>query len=366
MTVARRVAPNFSAQLGSTYKGNIDAAFAVDARFGGWFAPHQTYAASPNPDLSVEVDAGFIWNGSTLTEVAAQIVTGFTVPSAGQHRVDRVVVDAVSGAATRVAGTPATGSPSAVAPTIPSGKIPIAQILITSADTSVLNSMITDERVPYAVSIGKQPTSQTLNSGSSATYTTPAGCTRIRVRMAAGGGSGSGATSATGGWAPGNAGGNSVFGGTTCTGGGAGGTVLPGPGGSAGAGTGDAGTTYFKRYAGQSGGSTVSPLALDLGAASGYGGGTIFSFGPQGRVTSGTGASALANTGCGSAGGYDSASTNFVSAPGGGGGEGVDFMIVGPAATYTYTVGAGGAVSAGTQTSGAAAAGCIIVEEFYD
>lgn len=69
------------------------------------------------------------------------------VPSAGQHRVDRVVVDVVTGVASRVAGTAVTGSPSATPPAIPAGKLPICQVRITSDDTVILNSMITDERL---------------------------------------------------------------------------------------------------------------------------------------------------------------------------------------------------------------------------
>ena len=147
MTVARRVAPNYTTQLGATYKGNIDAALAVDARIAGPFAPHQAYSSSPNPDRAIELDAGAIFNGSTLLEVAAQTVTGFTTPSAGQHRIDRVVVDATTGVASRVAGTAATGSPTASPPAIPAGKIPICSVLMTDSDTIVSNSMITDERV---------------------------------------------------------------------------------------------------------------------------------------------------------------------------------------------------------------------------
>lgn len=144
--VARWTDPNYTTQSAAAYKAALDAAHAVAKRGADWFAPHQTYSASPNPDLSVELDAGYIWDGLNLTEVAAQIVTGFTIPSAGQNRVDRVVVDASTGVASRVEGTAVTGSPTATAPAIPAGKIPICQVTITSADTVITNSMITDER----------------------------------------------------------------------------------------------------------------------------------------------------------------------------------------------------------------------------
>lgn len=51
---------------------------------------------------------------------------------------------------------------------------------------------------------------------------------------------------------------------------------------------------------------------------------------------------------------------------GGGAGEYVEFIIENPAATYTYTVGLGGAGGAGTSAAGGNGAdGRIIVEEHY-
>ena len=147
MTVAQYTRPNYTTQAAAAYKANIDAAAAVFERKGDWFAPHQQDVGSPAPELSIRLDAGWIWDGTTLTEVAAQTVSGFTIPTAGMERVDRVVVDSTTGVASLIAGTAVTGSPSATAPAITAGTIPICQVRITSADTAVLNSMITDERV---------------------------------------------------------------------------------------------------------------------------------------------------------------------------------------------------------------------------
>jgi hypothetical protein len=148
VTVARFVQPNYTTQAAAAYKANIDAAFAVNRRIAGAFAPHQVYSGSPQPDLAVELDAGYVWSGTTMLEVAAQSVSGFTIPTAGQHRIDRVVVNVLTGVATRVAGTAVTGSPTATPPAIPTGTLPVCQVLITSADTTITDSMITDERVP--------------------------------------------------------------------------------------------------------------------------------------------------------------------------------------------------------------------------
>jgi hypothetical protein len=161
MTVATKLQPNYTTQQAAAYKAAIDGITAVHDRVAGAFAPHEQDVGSPAPELSMRVDAGFIFTNGALTEVSAQTVTGFTVPSAGQERIDRVVIDATTGVASRVAGTAASGSPSAVAPDIPAGKLPCCQIRFTDASTAVLNSMITDERSGQC---GFPPFSQITNS----------------------------------------------------------------------------------------------------------------------------------------------------------------------------------------------------------
>lgn len=138
--------PNFTTQQPSAYKANIEAMAQVFERLGNAFNAHQQDVGSPAPDLTVRVDGGPIFYNGTLSEIAAQSVSGFTVPSAGQNRVDRVVLDPTTGTCTRVAGAAVTGSPTATAPAIPAGKRPICQVLITSADTVITDQMITDER----------------------------------------------------------------------------------------------------------------------------------------------------------------------------------------------------------------------------
>lgn len=138
--------PNFTTQAPAAYKANIEAMAQVFERLGNAFAPHAQDQGSPAPDMAVRIEAGHVFYDGALSEIAAQTVSGFAVPSAGQHRVDRVVLDPMTGACTRVAGTAASGSPSAVAPAIPPGKSPVCQVLITSADTTITDSMITDER----------------------------------------------------------------------------------------------------------------------------------------------------------------------------------------------------------------------------
>lgn len=129
---------NFNTQDPATYKGSIDANFAVLAFIGGAFAPHQ--AATPN--MTVVVDAGkLLVNGSLVTQ-AAQTTGTITAPVT-YPRIDRVVIDEITGAVSVVAGTEAS---SPTAPAIPSGKRPVAQVALSVGQSSIINANITDER----------------------------------------------------------------------------------------------------------------------------------------------------------------------------------------------------------------------------
>ncbi len=201
----------------------------------------------------------------------------------------------------------------------------------------------------------KAPTYQVLTSGSSATYTTPSPTpTYLKIRAVGGGGGGGtaagGATSGTGG--------TTSFNSITAVGGAFGAIMQAAAGGQAGGagGTGGVGTANL-RIAGQSGGSAMSVGGASTdGGGGGAGGGTPFG---GGGPANGIEAPA-ANTGAGG-GGLQGSVPGRGGAGGGGGGEYFELIIDNPAATYTYTVGAGG-----TSSSIAGAAGRIIVEEFYN
>lgn len=138
MTVAKFVQPNYNTQSGTTYPLGIDAAFAVAARLFDAFAPR----ALDTPAMKVHLDAGFIFNGTTLTAVAAQDTGTITAPSSNP-RIDRVVVDELTGVVSVVTGAE---NASPVAPAITEGKIPVAQVLLQTSSATIQNSMITDER----------------------------------------------------------------------------------------------------------------------------------------------------------------------------------------------------------------------------
>jgi hypothetical protein len=138
--------PNFTNQTASVYKANIDAGFAVADRLAWAFAPHQQNQGSPAPDMTLRLEAGAIFDGATLTEVAAQS-TGTIVAPSVDPRIDRVVIDGTTGAISVTTGTEAA-SPSP--PAIPAGKLPVAQVAFSVGQTEIVNLDITDERIPAA------------------------------------------------------------------------------------------------------------------------------------------------------------------------------------------------------------------------
>ena len=138
MTVGQFLQTNYTTQTGTAYPLAIDADWAVAARLVDNFAPH----AQATPNMSVALDAGHLFNGAALTEVAAQSSGTITAP-VSNPRIDRVVIDRVSGAVSVVTGTEAA-SPSP--PAIPAGKAPVTQVLLQTSSTVIANSMLTDER----------------------------------------------------------------------------------------------------------------------------------------------------------------------------------------------------------------------------
>lgn len=211
------------------------------------------------------------------------------------------------------------------------------------------------------------PTTQTFNSGTSATYTTPANCLWIEVFMCGGGGGGGGASSSSGVFVAGSDGTATTFNsvnanpgkgaiGTTSL------TLRPGDGG-----TGGTGTATRRFHGGPGSGSAGQYSAGGANSsATANGGGTVYGGGGTQTTAMGSsnGTSALANQGEGGAGATNTAATNQQAA-GGGGSESVYLLITSPAASYTYTVGTGGAGGSSTSVGGAGGSGNIFVLEHY-
>lgn len=132
---------DFTSDSASEYKNKIDNAMSIHNKTAGAFAPHE--ASTPN--MTVVVDAGKIFSSQTLTEQSQQTSGTITAPSV-DPRIDRVVIDAETGAISVITGAEAA-SPSA--PTITYGKLPVAQILLQTSTTQIINSLITDERATF-------------------------------------------------------------------------------------------------------------------------------------------------------------------------------------------------------------------------
>lgn len=223
---------------------------------------------------------------------------------------------------------------------------------------------------------GRQPTQTKLTSGSG-TYTTPAGVVRIAVRqVGAGGGGGSSGTTVGN---AGGVGGNTTFGTVTANGGAGGqpGTTNPTAGliiGGAGGAAGTSGTgTASLRLTGGNGaaGGTCPNNGSGAQSGGGAGGGAPFfaGFGAGGNTYSAiAGNAAPANSGGGGGGGGPPPIAGYSSSGGGGPGEYVEIQIANPAASYTYSVGAGGTgATAGTNgfAGGNGGSGVILIDEYY-
>jgi len=115
---------------------NPDPNWSVARRVVDQFAPH----GQTQPNMTIQLDAGFLLNGTTLTETNPQAVGPFaTTPS---FRADRVVVSRTTGIASIIAGTDGSFTP----PNIPPGTLPIARVNLLSNAAAISNDMIVDER----------------------------------------------------------------------------------------------------------------------------------------------------------------------------------------------------------------------------
>lgn len=167
----------------------IDGDLSVLNRLAGIFAPHEN---SP-PSMAVVVDSGHLMVGTSLIEVASQLLSGINAP-VSDPRIDRVVVDRISGAASVVIGTEAV---SPVAPGIPTGTLPVARVALAPGMSAITNSEITDERVATSAGAEAGALLAVRAFTSNAAYTPTPGTTKVIVEVQGGGGSGGG-TAATG------------------------------------------------------------------------------------------------------------------------------------------------------------------------
>jgi hypothetical protein len=292
-------------------------------------------------DQGLAMTSVFANNGQILAASTTNCTTGYT-PAANDNRLLRVAV--TNG-----------GSTVTISPDLQINAVPNALVAETLQGQ-------TPSQIFHA------PIVSVLTSGTSQTYTTPAGTHFLKIKMVGGGGGGSGTNNGgTAGTLGGN-GASSTFGSSLLVAGG--GTGSPygnggggGSGGTASIGSGASGVALTGAEGAVGGGNVVM-------SNGGSGGNTTFGGAGSGGIASGgggliNGQAAATNTGSGGGG---SSGNPGQAAPGGGGAGGyVEAIISNPSGTYSYSVGAGGiAGTAGTSgnVGGAGSAGLIIVEAY--
>lgn len=140
-----------SVQDPTTYKGAIDANFAVAQRVADAFAPKPSSPAA----MSVAIDPGFVVSIGpsglqSVVEIGAQSVTIAAAPGAPNNRIDLIVLDEASGSASVIAGTPA-GTP--VPPGLTPGKKQLGLVSVPNGTTSIANTNITDLRAVWQTTV---------------------------------------------------------------------------------------------------------------------------------------------------------------------------------------------------------------------
>lgn len=163
MATAEYKITNFTVDDPATIKAKLDANSAVVTRTAAGF---QCYASTPT-GMTVRVAAGALFVASALVENAIQ-VSGALVAPVVNPRIDRVVIDQLSGVASIIGGVEAAVP---VAPALPAGKLPIAEISLAVGLVAITNALITDKRA----AICQIPLGILAQNSQSANYTAAMG-----------------------------------------------------------------------------------------------------------------------------------------------------------------------------------------------
>lgn len=141
MTTRNWVDANFPLQTPTVYVDAIESNFNVAARFAAWFNVCQYDAVS----LNFVVDAGYVWDGNTLTNISARAFGAGVFPNPVTNpRYDRIFVHQQTGAIDYVLGTESvTPTP----PNVPDRWLPLASIVRYPGMTAITDNDIIDERV---------------------------------------------------------------------------------------------------------------------------------------------------------------------------------------------------------------------------
>lgn len=322
-----------------------------------------TLTTAPLSVANTQVFISGVYQNKDTYTVAGNVITFSVAPPSG------VAIEVITGTNYSI-GVPGDGTVS----NIKMANMPANTIKGNNTGSPTLPSDLSIQNVRDMVYIN--PTVQRFTSGTG-TYNTPANVKYIRVKMVGGGsgGRGSSGNSTAGASSPGT---NSTFAGgsvtLTANGAGAAATGISGVG--TGGGFSIAGTVIDMGSCNGSHGHMGGPYTQStaIGCAGGNGAPSVFGGGghgghPNTNASAGGNGSAGFSFGDGGGGGGQGAVINSYPGSGGGSGGYIDVIITSPISSYSYTVGTGGAGSAGVGTlvgSGAAGSGgIIIIEEYY-
>ena len=338
---------------------------------------------------TIEVVGTFTSGTPTATTAAVSLPTGLSIDTnkvLGSKRTQIGTAIRASGSTTSIPSTSFGPYPIIEETGSSASNVYFSQQTNTSANTFIIanaNAITTsgdDLSVTFKVPISgwsaatssyvayvSPPTVQRITS--SGTYTTPANVKFLKVTAIGGGGGGAGCSNnGTNNPNTGGTGGSTLFGSLITAAGGTGGST-----GSSGLGVSNTITAskiiIDANGASGSAGMTMNAVA-GVGAAftggsggnsifGGAGGSTAITAGIAGKVNSGSGGG---GAGCGFA-----SNVYYAAGSGGASGSAAQIIIDNPAASYSVTIGAGGAGGSAQIGSGGGAggSGIVVVEEFY-
>ena len=140
MTTGDPRIPDRAVLTGPAWVAQAESNALVDKRLSWAFAPH---AGAAPPNMQVFLKAGALVTGQIITELGLQNTANIVAPTV-DPRIDRIVIDEITGIVEDITGVEAA---SPVPPAVPVGKFPIAQVNLTTSITEITNADIVDERV---------------------------------------------------------------------------------------------------------------------------------------------------------------------------------------------------------------------------
>lgn len=156
MPVTTKSLPTQTAEDPPVYFNKLDETIRVHDEIAGNFAAHE----SISPNMTVTIDSGKSWDGTTFTSKAEQITTTIVAPAANP-RIDRIAIVIATGTYVIITGAE---NVSPVAPAYSDTHFPVCQVSLVVSQTTITNEDIIDERALVSGGGGGAPYNITDNS----------------------------------------------------------------------------------------------------------------------------------------------------------------------------------------------------------